>query len=210
MTAATGSILLTTMARRMALVVPTAAMLVSVVVSACGTTAATPIVYTAPPEILNRTYPPAPSDSGSPDDSAAPTDATPGASGDGTESTAPVLGASTGPNGVIAHPPKGTVIFGSSVGDDGCSVSNQLRKLSVTQSFFFMAYLKDVMDGTQVVTLRVIRDGNTMLNTDEPANGTAFNCFGNQKAFPPLAAGNYEFQVLQGARLEADGLITAG
>ena len=164
-----------------------------------------PIVYTAPPDIMNRTYPPVPSPSASPgpSDSAAPSGV--------LSSDTPVLGATAGASidpARVGRPPKGGVIFGTAAGPVSCSVLNPSDVLSSSDPFFFVAYLTDQMDGTKPVTLHVVKDGATLADDVQPATGSSFDCFGNQKPITALPPGAYEFQILLARTVEADGSVT--
>jgi hypothetical protein len=162
-------------------------LLAIVALSACQSAAESPIVYTAPPETLAaRTFAPVPSASAGP--SAAPTGAT--------------------ASGPVGHPARGGIVFGTAVGTDSCSVTNPTDVLLSTQPFFFAAYLTDHQDGSKSIVLHIEKDGVALVDHQEPADGNAYDCYGNTQSLGTLDAGAYEFRVLQGTKTEADGTVT--
>lgn len=173
-----------------------------------------PIVYTAPPDILNRSYPPLAS--GSPGDSAAPSDAGSVAPSDAQESAStvdqlpaePPASADAGSSVRLGHPDPGTILFGTGAGTDSCSVANPTTVLLSTQPLFFAAHLADQMDGTKAIVLRIVKDGRPLVDHEEPADGKAFDCYGNTSPLGMLQPGAYDFKVTQGTTLEAEGNVT--
>jgi hypothetical protein len=172
-------------------------------IAACQAAATGPIVYTAPPDIMDRTYPPVPSDSVDPSAASSPApsavDQLPSAE---PASGAPVRSASLG------RPDPGTILFGTAVGTDSCSVSNPATVLLSTQPFFFAARLNDQMDGTKAIVLSIMRNGELVVDHEEPADGKAFDCYGNTSPLGTLQPGDYDFRVRQGTKLEAEGKVT--
>jgi hypothetical protein len=170
---------------------------------ACQAAATGSIVYTAPPDIMDRTYPPLPSASADP--SAA---GSPGPSAvDQLPSAEPPSG-TAGASVSVGHPDPGTILFGTAVGTDSCSVSNPATVLLSTQPFFFAARLNDQMDGTKAIVLSIMRNGELVVDHEEPADGKAFDCYGNTSPLGTLQPGEYDFRVRQGTKLEAEGKVT--
>jgi hypothetical protein len=164
-----------------------AVLLAIVALSACQSAAESPIVYTAPPEVLAaRTFAPVASPSAAP--SVGPSGATASAN--------------------VGHPARGGIVFWTAVGTDSCSVTNPTDVLLSTQPFFFAAYLTDQQDGSTSIVLHIEKDGVTLVDHQEPADGTAYDCYGNTSSLGTLRAGAYEFTVLQGTKVEADGSVT--
>jgi hypothetical protein len=170
------------------------AVVASIWLVACQAANTGPIVYTAPPEVLARTFPP-PSASPSPPASAAPTIAP-----DGSE--APVG------SEAVARPSRGAIIFGTGAGADSCSILNPADVLVSTDPVFFAALLVDQMDGTKPIVLHVTKDGVTVLDHPQAAAGHPFDCYRSTTSIGPLAPGAYRFQVLVDTTLEAVGSVT--
>lgn len=103
---------------------------------------------------------------------------------------------------------KGKVLFGTAAGKDLCGVGNPTTTVNAADPVFFSAVLKHHMDGNQAITLHITRDGQDLVNYDEPADGTAFDCYGNRDSLEPLEAGRYRFQVLHNGEVEATGDLT--
>lgn len=112
--------------------------------------------------------------------------------------------------GVLGFLPsdKGKVLFGTALGKDLCGVSNQSTTIKTADPVFFSAVLKHHMDGNQAISLRITRDGKDLVNYDEPADGTAFDCYGNRETLGPLDAGKYHFEVIHNGEIEASGDLT--
>jgi hypothetical protein len=163
--------------------------------AACQAAAPSPIVYTAPPDILNRTYPPTPSDS------AVPSAGSPLA-------PSPVASSAPGSSVSVGRPEPGAIVFGTGVGTDSCSVANPSEVLLSTQPFFFAARLVDQMDGSRAIVLNIVKDGQLLLEHEEPADGKAFDCYGNTSSLGSLRPGAYDFTVRLGTVTEAEGRVT--
>ena len=103
---------------------------------------------------------------------------------------------------------KGKVLFGTASGKDLCGVSNQATTIKAADPVFFSAVLKHHMDGAQAISLHITRDGKDLVNYDEPADGTAFDCYGNRDSLGPLEAGKYHFEVIHNGEVEATGDLT--
>jgi hypothetical protein len=67
--------------------------------------------------------------------------------------------------------------------------------------------LKHHMDGQQVITFHVTRDGAEFLSHEEPADGTEFDCYGNKDSLGALMAGSYVFEVIHKGEVEATGTL---
>ena len=106
---------------------------------------------------------------------------------------------------------KGKVLFGTTPGADLCSVGNQTTTVKTTDDLFFAAVLKDHMDGDQAITLRITKNGADFINYNEPADGTAFDCYGNRTSLAelgPFEAGQYHFEITNNGKIEAVGDLT--
>lgn len=103
---------------------------------------------------------------------------------------------------------KGKVLFGTAAGKDLCSVSNQATTVLATDPLFFAAVLKHHMDGDQAITFHITKDGTEFVSHDEPADGQAFDCYGNRESLGPLDPGTYVFEVLHKGEVEATGTLT--
>jgi hypothetical protein len=106
---------------------------------------------------------------------------------------------------------KGKVLFGTEPGADLCSVGNQTNTVKTSDPLYFAAVLKDHMDGDQAITLRITKDGAEFVNYNEPADGTAFDCYGNRTSLSdlgPFQAGQYHFEVINNNKVEAAGDLT--
>ena len=103
---------------------------------------------------------------------------------------------------------KGKVLFGTAAGSDLCSVSNQTDTVRTTDPIFFAAVLKHHMDGNQAITFHITKDGADFVTHEEPADGTAFDCYGNRDSLGALEPGSYVFEVLHNGELEATGKLT--
>jgi len=106
---------------------------------------------------------------------------------------------------------KGKVLFGTAPGSDLCSVGNQTTTVKTTEDLYFAAVLKDHMDGDQAITLKITKNGQDFINYNEPADGTAFDCYGNRTSLAelgPFEAGQYHFEVLNNGKVEAAGDLT--
>jgi hypothetical protein len=103
---------------------------------------------------------------------------------------------------------KGKVLFGTAIGKDLCTVNNKTTTVNAADPIFFSAVLKHHMDGNQAITLHITKDGKDLVNYDEPADGTAFDCYGNRESLGPLEAGLYRFEVIHNGEVEATGDLT--
>ena len=103
---------------------------------------------------------------------------------------------------------KGKVLFGTAAGPDVCSVDNQTASIATTDPLFWAAVLKDQVNGQQDAELHVTKDGGTFYDQSLPADGTAYDCFGNAEAIKDLDPGAYTFQVLREGAIQATGDLT--
>jgi hypothetical protein len=117
-----------------------------------------------------------------------------------------VIGILAGALGLLPSD-KGKVLFGTAAGKDLCSVSNETTTVRTTDPIFFSAVLKHHMDGQQVITFHVTRDGAEFLSHEEPADGTEFDCYGNRESLGALMVGSYVFEVLHEGEVEATGTL---
>jgi hypothetical protein len=191
-----------------------ASLLAVVALSGCSAATSTPIVYTAPPDVLNRTFPPLPSGSLAPDvsigpdSSGAPSQAPEIPAGVPTpDATTPPIPASGA--GEIGRPAPGQIIFGTGVGADSCSVANPTTVLSSSAPYYFAARLTDHQDGSLTIDLQIAKDGAPFSDLPQPPGGQPFDCVANTKSLGTLPAGAYRFQVVQGSTLEAAGSVTS-
>lgn len=103
---------------------------------------------------------------------------------------------------------KGKVLFGTAAGKDLCSVANPATTVKTTDPVFFAAILKHKMDGQQVITFHITKNGADFVSHDEPADGTSFDCYGNRDSLGALEAGKYVFEVIHKGEIEATGTLT--
>ena len=103
---------------------------------------------------------------------------------------------------------KGKILFGTAAGKDLCSVGNPTVAVKTTDPIFFAAVLKHHMDAAQAITFHITKDGAEFVTHDEPADGTAFDCYGNHDSLGALVAGSYVFEVIHSGQIEATGTLT--
>ena len=85
---------------------------------------------------------------------------------------------------------------------------NQTASIATTDPLFWAAVLKDQVNGQQDAGLHVTKDGGTFYDQSLPADGTAYDCFGNTDAIKDLDPGAYTFQVLLDGAVQATGDLT--
>jgi hypothetical protein len=102
----------------------------------------------------------------------------------------------------------GKVLFGTSPGSDLCTVGNAATTIKATDNVYFSAILKHKMDGNQAITLHITKEGKELVNYEEPADGTSFDCYGNRDSLSPLEPGQYRFEVIHNGEVEATGDLT--
>lgn len=103
---------------------------------------------------------------------------------------------------------KGKILFGTAAGKDLCSVTGQATTVKPTDPVFFTAILKHHMDGAQAITFHIVKDGKDLVNHEEAADGTSFDCYGNRESLGSLEAGSYVFEVIHKGEIEATGNLT--
>ena len=103
---------------------------------------------------------------------------------------------------------KGKILFGTAPGKDLCSVSGRTDTATTTDPIFFAAVLKHHLDGQQSITFHITRDGEDFVSHEEPADGSAFDCYGSRESLGTLDTGSYVFEVIHNGEIEATGTLT--
>ncbi len=103
---------------------------------------------------------------------------------------------------------KGKILFGTAAGSDLCSVGGQTLTAKSTDPIFFAAVLRHHLDGSQAITFKIDKNGAPLVNHEEPADGTSFDCYGNKESLGALDAGTYVFTVVHNGEVEATGTLT--
>jgi len=113
--------------------------------------------------------------------------------------------------GVIVFGPsnRGQIIFGTTKGDDLCSVGSQTNTVNSGDPIYFTAILKDRMAGDQTVTLSITEDGQAPVTLPQPPNGSEFDCLaGDPSILGTLDPGVYHFVLTHNSDIEASGDLT--
>ena len=103
---------------------------------------------------------------------------------------------------------RGQIVFGTTAGDDVCSIRSQTTAITARDTIFYAAHLKNSVGPAETLTLRITRNGQEVTTDVLPPYGSEFDCFGLKEPIGPLQPGVYVFEVLRAGAVEATGTLT--
>jgi len=103
----------------------------------------------------------------------------------------------------------GTVMFSKAAYNTGsnCKFSEPVTTVTTTDPVYMIAFFKDTMEPSDVMTLNITKDGASFANASDTAD-KEFNCYIEQQSIGPLEAGVYKLTFTHNGTVEAEGTLT--